>query len=216
VATNIDKYVEPSEIPAGAGVPVGGIIPWLSPTAGSPEPTPPTGFEYCDGGLVTTVGSPLLGFTKPALMATVANPGAGQRVLRGADTSAVPYGGIANPLVSGGADTHTHAGTSDPGNHDHSLSAHTHSMSSHSHSIPSQGNHTHNGAGILLAGGWGGISYVDAGAHTHGGTTGIPSVASTGSPSTVNTGVEGAHTHTVNAGGQAPANVAVAIIIRVL
>jgi hypothetical protein len=218
VATNIDKYVEPSEIPAGAGVPVGGIIPWLSPIAGAPEPTPPTGFEYCDGGLVTTGGSPLLGFTKPAYMNTVANPTAGQRVPRGADTNAAPYGGIANPPVSAGADAHTHSGTSDPGTHSHSMSGHTHSQSSHTHTISSQGNHTHQAGsgGTNLAGGFGGISYVDAGAHSHGGNTGGPSVANTGSPSVVNTVGDGAHTHTVNSGGQAPAHVAIAFIIRVL
>ena len=87
-------------------VPIGGCIPWDPAVVGSPEPTLPAGWEYCDGGTVTTVGSPKFGQTKPALMRTVANPGVTPRFIRGADTTSAYGGGTA--LTTGGSATHTH------------------------------------------------------------------------------------------------------------
>lgn len=94
------------------GVPLGGVIPWYPP----PDATePPESFEYADGSLVSTANSPFLGVAKPALMRSEASPGQTQRFVRGADTS----GGISavrspNAIISGGADSHSHEGTTDP------------------------------------------------------------------------------------------------------
>lgn len=120
---------------ASGGVPIGGIIPWMSPTVGSPQPTPPTGFEYCDGTAVSTIGSTMLGLTKPSLMRTVAAPAAAQRVIRGANTT-VPYGG-ATAFAAGGADSHSHTVGVYP------AGGHNHNQNLHYHGIPTGAQHQH-------------------------------------------------------------------------
>lgn len=216
MATNIDKFVEPSELGASA-IPIGVCLPWMSPSLGAPEPTPPSGFEYCDGTAVTTVGSPILGATKPALMRTVAAPAATQRVLRGANTTAV-YGG-ATALVTGGGDTHTHTGSTDvQGAHVHNMSSHTHSIA-HTHTISSDGAHVHDaGAGGGTLTGGGAVFTNSTGSHNHSGVTGAASPATSGVPSSANTSSDGAHSHapTINAGSTLPAYIELAWIIRVI
>lgn len=219
MALNIDKFLEPSEIGAGIAVPLGGCIPWLSPTVGSPEPTPPIGFEYCDGGLVTTGGSSLLGLAKPALMTTVDNPGASKRFVRGADTT-VTYGG-ATALVTGGADTHIHTGSmTTTGDHNHQMQNHTHSLQNHTHTVNIISTDDINRVVFSP----GSTHRTDAlngdenHQHTVVGNTGVPSVADTGAPSNNDTTNTGDHTHvlTVDPEDTTPAFVELAWIIRVL
>lgn len=220
MATNIDKFLEPSELGSGDAVPIGGIIAWMSPSAGAPEPTPPTGFEYCDGTAVSTVGSTLFGLNKPELMRTVAAPAAQQRFPRGADTTST-YGG-ATAFVTGGNDVHNHTGGTDSqGSHNHSMQSHTHSMQNHTHSITNDGSHTH-GRGAGPVDGFdpnlfGNIT-ASAGTHNHGGNTGTPSTANTGAPNTSNTGSAGSHSHglTINNSSTTPFFVQLAWIIRVI
>lgn len=200
MATNVDKYVEPSELPASIGIPLGGIIDWWPTAAGSPQPTPPAGYEYCDGTAVTTVGSLFLGFTKPDLMTTTA--GGTQRVVRGADTT-VAYGGP-TAFVTGGADTHSHSGPTGGGG------AHTHTVNSHTHSVSSDGAHTHATAGGGPKQLFGGLEeLVSAGAHSHTGSTGAVS------PGTDATG-DHTHTLTTTADNNIPAFQELAKIVRVL
>lgn len=218
MATNIDKYVEPSELGASTVVPIGGIIAWMSPSAGAPEPTPPSGYEYCDGTAISTVGSTMLGLTKPSLMRTVAAPAAQQRFIRGADTS-VTYGG-GTAFVNGGNDQHTHTGNTDSqGSHSHSMQSHTHSLNNHTHSVSSDGAHTHDtgGAGGNIPGA-GFLFTNSAGSHSHGGATGTPSTANSGAPSTANTDFQGTHSHglTINNGSTTPYYTQLAWIIRVI
>jgi len=218
MGTNIDKFVEPSELGSSVGVPIGASVSWLSPSLGAPEPAPPTGFEYADGLPVTTPGSPIFGLTKPEYMKTVANPGAQQRFPRGGSTAAV-YGG-ATPLVTGGNDQHAHTGAAlGVSNHNHSMQNHTHNMGSHTHTITPDGSHTHTaglGGGQLFTSP--GVFTNSAGSHQHGGNTGIPNTASTQGPNTSNTGDSGAHGHTlsINNGITTPFFVETAWIIRVI
>ena len=196
---------------ASAGsIPIGGIIPWMAPTVGAPQPAAPTGFEYCDGTVVATAG-PMFGLTKPTLMRTVAAPGVTQRMVRGGNTS-VAYGG-ATALVLGGADTHTHTGaTGSAGSHNHNVNGHT-------HPIASDGLHNHGvftGAANIIGGGGspygGAVSYhnhdiATDGGHTHGGNT---------SSGTSATDFAAAHTHTLspNSSANIPSYVELAWIIR--
>ena len=217
MATNIDKFLEPSEVGAATAVPIGGIIAWMAPTVGAPEPTPPTGYEYCDGTAISTVGSTMLGFSKPTLMRTVAAPAAAQQFVRGADTTTA-YGG-ATAFIAAGADTHTHTGTTDStGSHAHNMNSHTHSTA-HNHTISTDGGHVHD-EGTLggTISGAGSVFTTNDGSHNHSGVTGSASPATSGTPSVANTSNAGTHSHSlnVNAGSTLPAYVEIAWIIRVL
>jgi len=206
MATNVDKYLEPSEISgAAAVVPVGGIILWQNPNAAAANPPPPTGFEYCDGTAVATAG-PMFGQTKPNLM--VSSGGGTQGMTRGADVT-VSYGD-GTALVVGGNDIHSHGFTSN------SAGGHFHSVDGHTHSIPSDGGHTH-----TLPVGSGEITFNpgmpvgrlattnNAGTHSHTGNTGS-SAPGTNSVSS--------HSHggTTNNASTLPRYVELAYIIRVI
>ena len=211
MATNIDKYVEPSEIPASVAVPLGGFMPWWPTVAGTPgaPPTPPTGFEYCDGTAVSTVGSPYFGFAKPSIMVTPS--GGTLRMVRGVDTVATAIGG-ATAHQTNGADTHVHSGsTNSAGNHSHTVNAHGHtfttaSSGSHSHTLPvGSGEITFNPgmpSGRLA-------TTNSAGTHSHTGTT------DNASPGT---NFQGNHSHSlsVSSASTIPAVLQVAWIVRVL
>lgn len=158
----------------GSGnLPIGGICMWQAPTAGTPMPSAPAGFEYCDGGNVSTVGSILLGKAKPALMKTSLGPNTTLRVARGHDGQSGSYGG-AVAFVQGGSDTHAHTVNS----HNHGggvgFSGTTGGESGHTHSIPSY-SHKHS----LNTGDVGGSfnanspgNYSSQDSHDHGGTGG--------------------------------------------
>lgn len=195
-----------ASVASAGAIPIGGIIPYMAPTVGAPQPPAPSGYEYCDGTAVSTPGSPLFGFAKPSLMKTVAAPGVTQRVIRGGNTN-VAYGG-ATPLVVGGADTHAHTGGTD------SQGSHQHNVDPHSHSIANDGSHAHN---IAAGGAWGtggpftpyALQTDFQGSHSHGGGTG--NTAPT-------TNFNGSHSHnlSINAGSNIPSYVELAYIIRVL
>lgn len=122
---------------AQATVPIGGILAYWPPVVGAPLPAAPTGFEYCDGGNVTTAGSPHFGRAKPALMRSPTNPATPLRIIRGVDASATPFGG-ATAIGTGGSDSHTHNLNSH--NHGGSVSGNTGSGGTHSHTVPNTGN----------------------------------------------------------------------------
>jgi len=225
--------------PGIGSVPVGGCIQWRNPAATSVNPTPPTGYEYCDGTVVTTVGSTMLGATKPDVMVTPS--GGNQRFVRGADVTATYGEGTA--LVTGGSDTgaggstgpgsahsHTLGGhTHSFGGHTHSLNAHTHVGGSHQHTINNDA-HTHSGtapAGTIA----GGVASISTYNHAHGGLTVAGGTVSTGPPSVTDTGSgsgssggpstgsdpESTHTHSLAGGGDnRPVFVELAMIMRVL
>ncbi len=228
MATNIDKFVEPSEIPGGSGVPIGGILMWMNPGAAATNPTPPIGFEYCDGTAVVTGGSPLLGEIKPNLM--ISSGGGVKGVARGADVTGAPYG-VGTPLIVGGADTHSHAAATGLFNTSHSHTmAHDHDLSAHTHGTFSGGTHGHGftdtartagapATGALFAGG--GFAHdhdipAGSGSHAHG-STGTPSPDLSGASSAPNTGPNGAnHSHTIASDGNLPTFTEVAFIVRVI
>jgi hypothetical protein len=227
MATNIDKFVEPSEIPGSVAVPVGGIIMWMNPTAAAMNPTPPGGFEYCDGTTVTTPGSPLFGEIKPNLMITSA--GGARGVARGADVNAAPYG-IGTALITGGNDNHSHSIQSS-GTHSHSMQSHTHNLANHVHGAPApNGGHDHgftdtvNQIGVPTTGPTyqGGLFYhnhntfVGPSAHSHGNSLAASPNVSDG-PNTSNTDIQGSHAHTANNNTIIPVfHTEVAFIVRVL
>ena len=192
---------------ASAGsIPIGGIIPWMAPTVGAPQPAAPTGFEYCDGTVVATAG-PMFGFTKPSLMKTVAAPGVTQRMVRGGNTN-VAYGG-ATALVLGGADTHTHTGvTGNAGNHSHNVNGHTHPIATQGASntgyATTEGVPT--GAFFTYDGVPGSHRHVVS-AHDHGGNTS----SGTG---TTNAAPDHSHSLSPNSSANIPSYVEMAWIIR--
>jgi hypothetical protein len=204
-------------------VPIGGCIPWAPAIAGSPQPELPMGWEYADGGTVTTAGSPKFGQTKPALMRTVESPGATQGFIRGADTT-VTYGGP-TAHVSGGTNTHAH-NTNSSGSHDHG--GNTSSGGDHSHSINVTGNtssagaHTHNtqesgptgnnSVNTAPAAG----SVQSAGAHTHSVNVSGNSANAGSHSHIINTNSAGSHNHGINNTSTLPTYVEMAWIIRVL
>jgi len=204
VATNVDKFLEPSEIPASSAIPLGAIIPWWPTVAGTPgsPPTPPTGYEYCDGTAVVTGGSPYIGLTKPSLMITPS--GGAQQFARGADTVANAIGG-ASAHVAGGANSHQHGGSTS------SVANHSHNVTSHSHTIPADGSHTHvhSNPGGTLFGLAGAQLLQTAGSHSHSGSTGN---------SAPTTDFQGGHSHTLadNSASSLPAFNELAWIVRVL
>lgn len=225
MATNIDKFVEPTEIPGGSAVPLGGVIGWMNPSAASMNPTPPPGFEYCDGTAVSTVGSPFFGQTKPNLMVTSA--GGTKAFVRGANVNAAPYG-VGTAIVQGGSDTHNHT-LNNAGTHNHGMKNHTHTMSAHTHSVPSGGMHDHgftdtaNTAGVPATGTpfQGGVFYHNHmvtntnSAHTH--TTDIPSTPNTSAPNDNTTDNSGDHGHSINNNSVLPVlHAEIAYILRVL
>jgi hypothetical protein len=215
MATNIDKFVEPSELPPGSvGVPVGTVLPWWPNVLGTP-PALPVGFEYCDGTAVTTPGSVYLGQTKPNLMVT--GGGGAKGFPRGGDAT-VPMG-PAVPLATGGSDTHSHTTTSDGSGHTHQMQSHSHSMQNHSHTISPDGGHYHNDvAGSDFFNGGGALGRTETVAnHSHTGATGAPSTASTGGPSNnTTTGGSVNHGHGVNGVGGPPLHTELAMIVRVI
>ena len=221
MATNIDKFIEPSETSAFGGVPIGGYVLWQNPDAAGADPTPPTGYEYADGTTVTTGGSTMFGQTKANLMITGA--GGAKGFVRGADVSSSCGDGTA--LVTGGTDTHTHTGSADAvGDHSHTMQSHTHSMQSHTHTVSTDGAHQHetDPPGTfnfeVSAGGGSTEHIVSAGGHDHTGATGAPSTTNTAGPSIANTAGDGGHGHslTLNAASSTPVFVELAYLIRVL
>ena len=225
MATNIDKYIEASEI-GSVAVPLGGIIGWMNPAAASMNPSPPAGFEFCDGTAVTTSGSPFLGQIKPNLMITSA--GGAKGVARGANVTAAPYG-VGTALITGGNDLHTHSSNT-AGDHTHGMKSHTHTMSNHTHTVPSGGSHDHGGftdpanqAGVPATGAvyQGGAFYHNhaipsAGsthAHPDTGTNNLP----TAGPNDNATDNAGTHSHSLNNNTILPVfHTEVAQIMRVL
>jgi len=225
MGTNIDKFVEPSEIPGSVAVPLGGIIGWMNPAAAAMNPTPPAGFEFCDGTAVSTVGSPFFGQLKPNLMVTSA--GGAKGIARGANVTAAPYG-VGTALVTGGSDVHNHT-VNNASNHNHGLNSHTHNMNNHTHSVASSGAHDHgftgtaNQSGVPATGSsyQGGVFYhnhaVSSTNSNHSHTTAGPSAASTAAPSVSNTADAGSHGHSTNNNSVFPAfHTEVASIVRVL
>ena len=206
MATNIDKFLEPSELGSG-NVPIGGIILWQNPALATLNPTPPTGFEYCDGTAVTTPG-PMNGQTKANLMITAA--GGTRGITRGADVNGAGYGS-GTALVTGGADTHGHTGGTDSqGNHSHTVNSHTHtfttnSTGAHTHTLPvGSGQITFN-PGMPV----GRLATTDSqGTHSHTGTT---------ASSAPGTNSAGSHSHglSINAASSLPRYVELAYIVRV-
>ena len=168
MATNIDKFVEPLTLSTGQ-VPIGGVISWMNPNPAVINPPPPPGFEYCDGTTVTTVGSPMLGRTKPSMMIT---PSGGTKCFaRGADIT-VAYGDGVDSVV-GGSDSHGHTGTtSSDGAHDHEVLPHAHPISfdgAHKHLRKSPAEGGDSGFELGVAD----IGPTDTkGNHAHGGNTG--------------------------------------------
>ncbi len=100
----------------GAGVPVGTILPWYDYGI----LLLPSGFLYCDGTVIGTVGSPLLGQTLPDL----------------SDRYLVGFG------TDGGGDIGTAPFAAPPvGNANHEINiAHSHTVNAHTHTGPS---HSH-------------------------------------------------------------------------
>tara|TARA_R100001244_G_scaffold25113_4_gene25553 strand:+ start:13103 stop:13672 length:570 start_codon:yes stop_codon:yes gene_type:complete len=179
-------------------IPVGACIPWMSPTLGAPQPDLPAGWEYADGGAVSTLGSLILGLNKPALMKTVENTGTTASFIKGADTGTA-YGG-ATALVSGGASTHTHTGnTSTDGSH-----AHTGAVASGGATTSST--ESSNQGALDLSSITGGSDTV-ALSHDHTVGSHVHAISS-----------DGDHNHTLNivAGSSQPPFVEMAWIIRVL
>ena len=85
---------------------------------GSPSQIP-SGWELCDGTVVYTAGSSIIGQTKPNLI---------DKFIRGAS------GDVKNSPVSGGYDSHSHA----IGSHTHSIGtdgSHSHTVNSHTHTV---------------------------------------------------------------------------------
>lgn len=199
-------------------IPVGGCLPWMSPTAGSPQPDPPVGWEYADGGTVSTVGSLLFGLTKPALMRTVENPGATPRFVRGADTTAT-YGG-ATAFNTGGVATHTHSIQAD-GDHTHtgntdSQGAHAHGGAVNSGGATTTSTESSNQGGLDLSLITGGSDTV-ALSHDHTVGNHLHAINSDGSHThTLTLNTTGSHTHTADITNNEPPYVDMAWIIRVL
>lgn len=108
---------------SGGVIPIGAIIPWwdfgLLPL--------PTGFVYCNGAVISVVGSPLNGQTTPDLSGAYLN---GFGTLGAGDIGTAPFS----------------ATTTGNTNHEVDLQ-HSHTVNNHNHSIP---NHTHD-AGSLAA-----------------------------------------------------------------
>jgi hypothetical protein len=215
MGTNIDKFVEPIELPASAGIPIGGIIMWMNPSAASMNPTLPTGFEYCDGTAVVTGGSTLLGQAKPNLMITSA--GGVKGFARGADVNSAPYG-IGTAIILGGGETHDHGNVNDNGSHNHSSPSHQHGVNAdnanHGHGFTGLNNLPSPGVSYPPAGpqNWAenththGTSNANA-THSHGGVTAFFSVS---------TDNNGNHGHSTNAAGHLPTFSELAYIIRVI
>jgi len=207
MATNIDKFLEPSELGIAGNVPIGGIILWQNPDPASVNPSPPTSYEFCDGTAVTTPG-PMNGQTKANLMVTAA--GGVKGMVRGANVTGAAYGD-GTALVVGGADTHQHNGgtTSSDGSHPHTVNSHNHSISSdgvHAHTLlgPTSGKITFNPATPT---GPNDITNMQ-GSHSHTGFTG------NASPSTNSAGN---HQHSFNttAASTLPRYIELAYIVRV-
>lgn len=225
MGVNIDKFLEPSEVAAATAVPLGGVIMWMNVAAAAPDPTAPVGFEFCDGTAVTTVGSPLLGETKPNLMVTSA--GGTKGFTRGADVTGAPYG-VGTAVITGGSDDHNHVVNSG-GDHSHQMGSHTHNMQSHTHSVPSGGSHTHGNTGTANQSGVSGGSTYSGGvfAHNHSTSTGSsshshpntggPSNNTTQGPSTDSTNSGGSHSHSTNNNADVPVfYTELAFIVRVI
>lgn len=225
MGTNIDKFVEPSEIGASTAVPIGGIVMWMNPNAAAMNPPPPTGFEYCDGTAVTTLGSPFIGQTKPSLMITSA--GGSKGVARGANVNAASYG-LGTAIVQGGSDTHNHT-VNAALDHTHGMKNHTHQMQNHTHTVASSGLHDHgftdtaNTAGVPATGTTlqGGLIYHNHAvtntnsAHTH--TTDAPNTNVTTAPNDNTSDPGGTHGHTTNNNSTFPAfHAELAFILRVI
>jgi len=107
-------------------VPIGGIIHYWGSIASLP-----LGYELCDGGMVSTSGSPLAGQTKPNLV---------NKFVRGAT------GDVKTTAVTGGADSASHSHAVDA--HTHGINADapgTNSIANHAHSIGADGSHSHSG-----------------------------------------------------------------------
>lgn len=105
----------------GAGVPVGTILPWYDYGI----LLLPSGFLYCDGTVIATVGSPIIGQTLPDL----------------SDRYLVGFG------TDGGGDIGTAPFVAPPvGNSNHEINiAHSHTVAAHTHTSV---NHSH-AAGLL-------------------------------------------------------------------
>ena len=215
MGTNIDKFVEPGDPELSTGVPIGGIIMWMNPSAASMNPTPPVGFEYCDGTAVVTGGSTLLGEIKPNLMVTSA--GGVNGFARGADVTAAPYG-IGTAIILGGSEDHDHGSVNMDGDHGHSSPP-------HQHGIPSDNaNHGHGptGPNTLPSPG---VSYPPAGiqnwaedTHTHLVNSANATHEHTGLTGffILNADNNGDHDHTTNLAGHLPTFSEVAYIVRVI
>lgn len=211
------RYVNPAgrNVNLGLlGVPLGGVIPWYPPDDAT---EPPESFEYADGSLVSTEGSPFLGQVKPALMSSPDSPGQSRRFARGADASAgIENIRAPNGLVYGGADSHFHDGVT-------SIEAgHTHDPGSLR--LPIDNDLANIGGAIY--GGDGAILISDApspdveqvhthaqNTHDHGGFTSATTNLSAGQ-----TGEGGSHSHITTTDSQSnlPAYVELAWIMRVI
>jgi len=94
---------------APRAIPLGATIPWMSAAAFQAQSqTPPVGWELCDGTVVSTTGSPLLGFPKPDMM------GSGKFIRGMSNPTTVVGGATAHPGAGDVGHTHTVNGDTDP------------------------------------------------------------------------------------------------------
>ncbi len=170
--------------------PIGGIIPWMSPVAGSPAvllSQLATGWQLCDGSLI--VSGPLSGIYTPDL-----NSG---KFIRGHDSSSA-YGS-STALTTGGATSHAHS-----------------SAGSHTHTSPAQGMNSvtiQTGTEQLITGqpsGPGVNHGVGGDRHYHHGNPSSHSHTTYGGT----TGADGSHSH--SAEGNEPPFIDLLYIIRIV
>lgn len=121
--------------PGTAVVPTGAILPFYD----FGTLTLPSGYVWCDGGVISAVGSPINGLTTPDLSGAY----------------------ICGFGTLGLGDISTAAFTATPiGNANHQINlSHTHTGPSHTHTIPNQGSHIH----TLDSGGWARVAAVGGG-----------------------------------------------------
>lgn len=144
----------------GVFIPIGGVIAWWSDGGNIP-----TNWEICDGAVVTTPESPLLGLTKPNLIT---------KFIRGVANS-----NLRVTPQPGGADTHSHVVDS----HGHGIGSdgsHGHTVNSHYHDVFGECNGNYGGGCANAANGAAGHGQSgltspgtdSQGSHNHGGGTG--------------------------------------------
>ncbi|MEM3484077.1 MAG: hypothetical protein QXI12_00460 [Candidatus Methanomethyliaceae archaeon] len=138
VANRLAGQVAETQLQSGAYVPIGGIIMWWS------DGSVPDGWEVCDGGIVSTPGSPLLGQRKPDLRNRFPRGVENQDIRRSPLTGGSEAVGLQHfHIVS----EHSHVimadklSTRPSGEHGHPVDPHKHGFTTtedggHSHRLP--------------------------------------------------------------------------------